>query len=251
MAQDPYFALKDEVEANVSNTSRLYAHWNDLLKGPDTSAAGESFRRESEALREALLDIDEDLKALQETIGIVESNPAKFHLDARQINERKQFVLRTQAQVQDMRTAMTSPKSSQRAENEAREQTLFAKKTLRTTDPYGRTSDDYQMSNQRFIEREAEQQQSLMRHQDQQLDGVLDTVGNLKEIATVMGQEMDDQTALLVDLESNVDTTAGKLQLGMRRLNDFIKANADGKQQCTILILIIVLILLIFLIIFM
>ncbi|KAI8914929.1 syntaxin 6, N-terminal-domain-containing protein [Powellomyces hirtus] len=248
MAEDPYFALKDEVEANVGNTTRLYAHWTELLKGPDTSAAGESFRRESEALREALLDIDEDLKALQETIGIVESNPGKFRLDMREINARKQFVARTRATVQEMRTAMTSPTSSKRAENDGRE-ALFAKKSVRTTDPYGRTQEDYQMSNQRFIEREAQQQQSLMQHQDQQLDGVLDTVGNLKEIATVMGREMDDQTALLVDLESNVDTTAGKLQLGMRRLNDFIKANADTKQQWTILILIIVLILLIVLII--
>ncbi|TPX55625.1 hypothetical protein PhCBS80983_g05162 [Powellomyces hirtus] len=247
MAEDPYFALKDEVEANVGNTTRLYAHWTELLKGPDTSAAGESFRRESEALREALLDIDEDLKALQETIGIVESNPGKFRLDMREINARKQFVARTRATVQEMRTAMTSPTSSKRAENDGRE-ALFAKKSVRTTDPYGRTQEDYQMSNQRFIEREAQQQQSLMQHQDQQLDGVLDTVGNLKEIATYVLMVLRFRR-LLVDLESNVDTTAGKLQLGMRRLNDFIKANADTKQQWTILILIIVLILLIVLII--
>ncbi|KAI8998208.1 hypothetical protein BC832DRAFT_121742 [Gaertneriomyces semiglobifer] len=126
---------------------------------------------------------------------------------------------------------------------------LFQNQSARS-DPYSRVKDDYNVSNQRFIEREQEQQQLLMRDQDQQLDGVMHTVGNIREIAVVMGRELDDQTNLLTDLEQNVDTTQGKLQLGLRRVNEFIKANADSKQQWTILILIIVLILLILLIIF-
>ncbi|KAI8822904.1 syntaxin 6, N-terminal-domain-containing protein [Fimicolochytrium jonesii] len=246
MAEDPYFALKDEVELNVSNTSRLYQQWNDSLKGPDTSAASESFRRESEALKEALLDIDEDLKALQETIGIVEANPAKFRLDVREIDQRKNFIARTRATLQEMRAAVQSPQK--RVEKENRD-ALLGTKTSRKTDPYGRTQEDYQSSNQRFIEREAQQQQLLFREQDEQLDGVLNTVGNLKEIANVMGQELDDQTGLLVDLEANVDTTAGKLQLGMKRMNKFIKDNSDTKQQWTIICLIVVLIILILMII--
>ncbi|KAJ3186971.1 hypothetical protein HDU85_007009 [Gaertneriomyces sp. JEL0708] len=102
---------------------------------------------------------------------------------------------------------------------------LFQNQSARP-DPYSRVKDDYNVSNQRFIEREQEQQQLLMRDQDQQLDGVMHTVGNIREIAVVMGRELDDQTNLLTDLEQNVDTTQGKLQLGLRRVNEFIKANA-------------------------
>ncbi|TPX69599.1 hypothetical protein SpCBS45565_g02318 [Spizellomyces sp. 'palustris'] len=249
MAEDPYFALKDEVEINVENTTKLYKHWNELLNAPDTSASAESFRRESEALREALLDIDEDLKALQETIDIVEANPAKFRLDIREIGERKDFIARTRKTIQDMRSAVVNPSAAKKIDKEAREALLQTKKSVKTAAPYGRTQEDYQLSNQRFVERESQQQQVLMQHQDEQLEGVLDTVGNLKEIASVMGRELDDQTGLLVDLESGVDTTAGKLQLGMRRMQEFIKANADTKQQWTILILVVVLIILIILII--
>ncbi|KAJ3008252.1 Syntaxin-6 [Thoreauomyces humboldtii] len=184
-----------EVESNVANTTRLYQHWHDLLRGPDTSAGSDSFRRESEGLREALLDIDADLEALQETIAIVEGNPGKFRLDVREIGERKAFLQRTKATVQDMRSAMTNPTSTKRYEKDARDDLFNAKKTVRATDPYGRPQEDYQMSNQRYIEREAAQQQELMERQDHQLDGVMSTVGNLKEIATVMGREMDDQTA--------------------------------------------------------
>lgn len=89
-----------EVELNIANTTKLYQHWTEVLNGPDTSAAGDAFRRESEALREALLDIEEDLKALQETIGIVEANPAKFRLDVREISQRKDFIARTRKTVQ-------------------------------------------------------------------------------------------------------------------------------------------------------
>lgn len=45
------------------------------------------------------MDIDEDLKALQETIAIVEANPARFRLDVREIQERKGFVERTRRTV--------------------------------------------------------------------------------------------------------------------------------------------------------
>ncbi|KAJ3012652.1 UNVERIFIED_CONTAM: hypothetical protein HDU68_001082 [Siphonaria sp. JEL0065] len=65
-----------------------------------------------------------------------------------------------------------------------------------------------------------------MKEQDQQLEGVLGTVTNMKEIAIVMNQEIDDQTGLLQDLDVQVDMTQGKLDMGMKRLKDFIDANA-------------------------
>ncbi|KAI9105962.1 syntaxin 6, N-terminal-domain-containing protein [Phlyctochytrium arcticum] len=240
MAEDPYFALKDEVELNVGNAEKLFNQWKDLLNGPDTSAAGQSFRRDTDILKELLSDIDEDLEALQETISVVEANPARFRLDVREIQERKNFVARTRKAVADIRKAVLHPSKSPE-----RDAVLQGPKSIKDS----RFTEDSQPSNQRFIERETQQQQLLFQQQDHQLDGVLDTVGNLKEIAHVMGREMDDQTGLLVDLEAGVDTTAGKLQLGLRRMQEFIKANADTKQQWTIIILIVILIILVIMII--
>ncbi|RKO94334.1 hypothetical protein BDK51DRAFT_43074 [Blyttiomyces helicus] len=82
-------------------------------------------------------------------------------------------------------------------------QALFlSKKSVKTAERHGRVEADYQ------------------------IDDVLDTLGNIKNIAHVMGNELEDQTRPLEDLDTRVDTTAGKLQLGMRRMKDFIKANA-------------------------
>ncbi|KAJ3278729.1 Syntaxin-6 [Borealophlyctis nickersoniae] len=240
MSEDPYFALKDEVELNVSNASKLFQNWNQSLNAADSSSSADAFRRDTETLKETLLDIDEDLKALEETIDILsffpldadrQANPAKFRLDPREIAQRKNFIASTrrtvQIRLQDMKSQVTNPGILRnRAEKETRETLFQTKKSVKTTDKYGRTEEEYRMSNARFIEREQQQQQLLMQRQDEQMDDVYDTVVGLKDVAAVMGNELEDQAGLLQDLEANVDTTAGKLQLGLRRMQDFIKANA-------------------------
>jgi len=69
-----------------------------------------------------------------------------------------------------------------------------------------------------------------MQEQDQQLDGVMHTVLNMREIATVMNHELQDQSMLLDDLDENVDRTSGRLQKTMKRMNKFIKDN-EGKDS--------------------
>ncbi|KAJ3221434.1 hypothetical protein HK099_003528, partial [Clydaea vesicula] len=49
------------------------------------------------------------------------------------------------------------------------------------------------LNNKSLIENEQQQQQLLFKTQDKQLDGVYNTVVNLKEVAHVMGREIDDQ----------------------------------------------------------
>lgn len=64
-----------------------------------------------------------------------------------------------------------------------------------------------------------------MQEQDQQLDGVMHTVLNMREIATTMNTELQDQSMLLDDLDEHVDRTSSKLQKAMKRMNHFIKQN--------------------------
>src|SRR5689334_9067702 len=65
----------------------------------------------------------------------------------------------------------------------------------------------------------------LMQEQDQQLDGVMHTVLNMREIASTMNDELADQSMLIDDLDEHVDRTAGSLQKAMKRMNHFIKQN--------------------------
>jgi t-SNARE complex subunit (syntaxin) len=88
---------------------------------------------------------------------------------------------------------------------------------------------------------ELQQQEQILNNQEQQMNQVHATVRNLKEIGQIMGQEIDDQTRLLEQVEDQVDSTQSRLQDGLRRMKTFINHNSDTKQQVTIVILIVIL----------
>lgn len=100
-----------------------------------------------------------------------------------------------------------------------------------------------------FVEYEQKQQMNMMRDQDEQLDQVVVTLGNLKDIAAIMNQELDDQSELINDLDLGVENVNSKLGGGMKKLQQFINDNADTRQQWTICCLIIILIVLLLIVI--
>jgi flagellar biosynthesis chaperone FliJ len=97
-----------------------------------------------------------------------------------------------------------------------------------------------------LIRNEHEQQMMIMQQQDQQMDGVLHTVVNMKNIALTMNTELDDQSRLLQNLDEKVDTSGSRLKAAQTRLNNFIKVNSKDKTfWCIVLLSIVVVILLI------
>jgi t-SNARE complex subunit (syntaxin) len=54
---------------------------------------------------------------------------------------------------------------------------------------------------------------------------------------------------MLNQVEDQLDTTANRMQEGLKRMKDFIKANSDTKQQFTIIGLVVLLIVLVILVI--
>ncbi|KAG0294473.1 hypothetical protein BGZ97_005080, partial [Linnemannia gamsii] len=100
-----------------------------------------------------------------------------------------------------------------------------------------------------FVDQTRRKMQILLQEQDQQLDGVMHTVLNMREIASTMNDELADQSMLIDDLDEHVDRTAGSLQKAMKRMNHFIKQNEETKATCCIGILIMVLIILLILVI--
>lgn len=55
---------------------------------------------------------------------------------------------------------------------------------------------------------------------------------------------------LLGEVETQVDNTSNRLQDGIKRVQEFIKANSDTRQQWCVAVLIVVLVLLIVLVIY-
>ncbi len=119
-----------------------------------------------------------------------------------------------------------------------------------------------------YGEFEHQQQIEMMHEQDEQLDGVFRTVGNLRTQAEDMGRELEEQGVLLHEVDTLADRVGGKLQVGVKKVGRIIKKNegvlksyiggklallmivlTDTVSSCCIAVLIFVLILLLILVI--
>lgn len=94
---------------------------------------------------------------------------------------------------------------------------------------------------------EQQQQVEMMREQDQHLDGVFQTVGNLRMQAVDMGRELEEQREMLEVVDDLADRVGGRLQTGVQKLNKIVRANEDRWSGCCIGVLIVVLIILLIL----
>lgn len=94
---------------------------------------------------------------------------------------------------------------------------------------------------------EQEQQQVMMREQDEHLDGVSQTVGNLRRQADDMGRELEEQVEMLEVVDELADRVGGRLQTGMEKLRYVMRRNEDRLSSCCIGVLIVVLIVLLIL----
>lgn len=121
-------------------------------------------------------------------------------------------------------------------------------------------------NNDYYGEYEQQRQVEMMSNQNEQLDGVFRTVGNLRQQADTMGRELEDQGVLLDDVDYMADRVGGKLASGMKRIGTIVKKNEgvfcffyglkeflltciDTYSSCCIAVLITVLILLLILVI--
>lgn len=99
-----------------------------------------------------------------------------------------------------------------------------------------------------YAEFEQQQQVHMMAEQDTQLDSVFHTVGNLRQQASDMGRELEEQAEILDTTDALADRVGGRLGTGMKKMGEVVRRNEDGLSSCCIGVLIFVLILLLVLV---
>ncbi|KAK7949074.1 T-complex protein 1 subunit beta [Apiospora aurea] len=90
--------------------------------------------------------------------------------------------------------------------------------------------------------------QQIMDQQDQQLDALGTSIARQRELSMQIGDELDDQVAMLDDVDEAVDRHQGRIDRARGHVGRITRSASDNKQLMAIVILIIVLILLIALI---
>ncbi|KAI1178202.1 v-SNARE [Nemania sp. FL0916] len=87
--------------------------------------------------------------------------------------------------------------------------------------------------------------QRVLEQQDEQLDRLGASIARQRELSMQIGDELDDQVAMLDDVDTAVDRHQGRLDRAKRQVSRITRAAGESKQMIAIIILIIVLVLLI------
>ncbi|KAI0552134.1 SNARE domain-containing protein [Xylaria curta] len=256
--EDPFLQVQQDVLTQMQNARPLFASYLRIRSLSSTPAQSPEVASARSDLESALSTLAEDLADLVESVRAVESDPSHYGLSAHEVSRRKKLVDEVGGEVEDMREELarqtatlassfssSSPSSSgpsgSRAAAAAR---AAANDDLPHPSAFAIDDAGSAQGDDNYAEFEHQQQLQMMRDQDQQLDGVFVTVGNLRRQADDMGRELEEQHEMLEHVDTLADRVGGRLQTGMQKLGYVVRQNEDRYSSCCIAVLITVLIIL-------
>lgn len=229
-----------EVQKAVNTARGLYQRWCELLQ-EGASVGREELDWTTNELRNGLRSIEWDLEDLEETIGIVESNPGKFKLPAGDLQERKVFVERMREAVQEMKDHMVSPAAIAFMERNNRE--MLTGKPAAQKASSDLLDASVVSATSRYIEEQQATQQLIMDQQDQQLEMVSGSIRVLKHMSGRVGEELDEQGIMLDAFAHEMDHTQSRMDGVLRKMAKVSHMTSDRRQWCAIVVLLAVLLL--------
>ncbi|KAJ9504440.1 hypothetical protein LTR99_005626 [Exophiala xenobiotica] len=236
---DPFLEVQTDVQSTLQATRHLFSSYL-RIRTLSTSATSPELQQSRADLRSNLETLTSDLADLLEAVSAVESDPYRFGLDVAEVQRRRQFVKDVGNEVEGMRRELEGVTGADThiAGKLPAPSAFEDERDLRGNDdddPYG--------------EFEAQQQATMMAEQDEQLDGVFQSVGVLRGQAEDMGRELEEQGHMLDEVDTLADRVGGKLNVGVKKVGEVIRKNEDGVSSCCIAVLIVVLIILLILVI--
>ncbi|KAI1305700.1 SNARE domain-containing protein [Xylaria venustula] len=252
--EDPFLQVQQDVLAQMQNARPLFASYLRIRSLSSTPAQSPEVASARADLESALSTLAEDLADLVESVRAVESDPSHYGLSAHEVSRRKKLVDEVGGEVEDMRdelarqtATLASSSSSSRPSGSKAVAAARAAANEDLPPPSAFALDEAgsaQGDDDNYAEFEHQQQLQMMREQDQQLDGVFVTVGNLRRQADDMGRELEEQDEMLKHVDTLADRVGGRLQTGMQKLGYVMRRNEDRYSSCCIAVLITVLIIL-------
>jgi len=236
--QDPFYVVKEEVLQSLQGVTTLYDRWKELLESTNTSS-NEEFKWTSNELKSGLRSIEWDITDLEETVGIVENNQAKFKIDNQELQTRKEFIQSTKSKIQIIKEDMQSTRSRGKMENDQRNLLVTGRNS---TDKFSRLQGELEKDNEDFVQGQSQRQEQIIREQDDHLDTLSVTVGRLREMGGTIGNTIQETTSLVEELNVEVDKTDSGIKGAMNRVNKLLDSTKDSTQWCIIIFLILVLV---------
>ncbi|KAG7211487.1 hypothetical protein KM043_010759 [Ampulex compressa] len=266
--ENPFFVVKDEVCKALNKNRGLYGRWTelqDVVATPAVSGGIPISREELDwtttELRKALRSIEWDLDDLEDTICIVEKNPTKFKIDNIELTIQRSFIEQAREEVKIMKDKMNLSRGRDR-DNTARQHRGFREIMVYTplldnsparvpmnhgTTKYSKLENEIDSPNRQFLGDTMQQQDSMMRQQDDQLDMIGESIGTLKTVSRQINTELDEQAVMLDEFGNELEVTDSKLDATMKKMAKVLHMSNDRRQWVAIGVLTAILVFLIIL----
>ncbi|KAM0278549.1 hypothetical protein ACHAQH_005117 [Verticillium albo-atrum] len=222
--EDPFLQVQQDVLAQLDHTRPLFKSYL-RIRSLSTAASSPELASARTDLESALATLAEDLADLVDSVSAIEDDPSQFGLAATEVTRRKRLVQDVGAEVASMRSDLTKTLESSAGGGDLPDPNAF----------------NLEDGDDAYAEFEQQQQQEMMREQDTHLDGVFQTVGNLRRQADDMGRELEEQREMLEVVDTVADRVGGRLQTGVAKLQHVVRRNEDRLSSCCIGVLILVL----------
>ncbi|KAK7706969.1 hypothetical protein SLS57_009483 [Botryosphaeria dothidea] len=232
--EDPFLQVQADVLSLLNNTRPLFQSYLRIRSSASSPTSPELVEARQE-LEQSLTDLSADLQDLVDSVRAVERDPYRFGLEIDEVERRRRLVEDVGKEVEAMRAELVKTLSKGKGAVGGNPDVLPDPDGFADVDGDGEGNDAYR-------EMEQERQMELMQEQDQALDGVFRTVGNLRMQADEMGRELEEQGGMLDEVDTVADRVGGKLQNGLKRVGWVIQQNEDKYSSCCIAVLIFVLI---------
>jgi hypothetical protein len=91
----------------------------------------------------------------------------------------------------------------------------------------------YNMANSDYLKDQSQQQATIRREQDQQLDKMGNALDRLNEMAVTIDTELREQDKILEDIDTEIDVAQGKMDQAIKQVEKLLKTK-DKCQLATI-----------------
>ncbi|PIL23550.1 hypothetical protein GSI_14863 [Ganoderma sinense ZZ0214-1] len=225
MSTDPYHAVQQEIQASLQTAGTLRASFLRIRSTAREDSEELIWARNE--LKATLAALEADLEDLEESVNVVESTGARlFGLEETEVIERRRYVSHVRQEIENMRAEVEGGRRSRPAS--------VLGPTSRPAEP----GPEYEDSQAEWARQE---QQLMIRQQDETIDTIAGTLNTIHEQAGLMGREIIEHNEMLEDLERGVDNSDAKLSTAMSKMRKFIRQTEETKSGWCIVFLIIVL----------
>ncbi|KAF4555199.1 Syntaxin-like protein 1 [Elsinoe fawcettii] len=232
-AEDPFLQVQSDLLSNLDSARPLFQSYL-RIRSTASNASNPELREARTELGSVLQDLSADLTDLVESVKAVEKDHYRYGLEIEEVQRRRQLVQDVGNEVEEMHTELRATVEGSGKGGATGGDGL----------PHPSNFDSEDEGEDGYGRFEQQRQMEIMAEQDEALDGVFKTVGNLRAQADTMGRELEEQAELLDDVDNVADRVGGKLQTGIKKIGYVIKKNEDTYSSCCIALLIVMLIIL-------